>query len=138
MLVTAIRKVNFMSAVLQLLAMALIVSIGSIASAQSGPSDPSGTWRWKYDLNGATREDALELFAEDGKVTGVFHGVSGKPIKIKSGKFGPYVTDGETNATIPAGEVPTEVSFDRAVELLADRRAKGPAKKPARRVRAKK
>ncbi|MFM6968713.1 MAG: type I DNA topoisomerase [Microbacteriaceae bacterium] len=63
--------------------------------------------------------------------------VSGKPIKIKSGKFGPYVTDGETNATIPAGEVPEEVSFDRAVELLADRRAKGPAKKPARRTRAK-
>jgi DNA topoisomerase-1 len=63
--------------------------------------------------------------------------VSGKPIKIKSGKFGPYVTDGETNATIPAGEVPDEVSFDRAVELLADRRAKGPAKKPARRTKAK-
>lgn len=63
--------------------------------------------------------------------------VSGKPIKIKSGKFGPYVTDGETNATIPAGEVPEEVSFDRAVELLADRRAKGPAKKPARRTKAK-
>lgn len=63
--------------------------------------------------------------------------VSGKPIKIKSGKFGPYVTDGETNATIPAGEVPEEVSFDRAVELLADRRAKGPAKKPTRRTKAK-
>jgi DNA topoisomerase-1 len=63
--------------------------------------------------------------------------VSGKPIKIKSGKFGPYVTDGETNATIPAGEVPDEVSFDRAVELLTDRRAKGPAKKPARRTKAK-
>jgi hypothetical protein len=87
MLVAAIRKLNFMSTVLQLLAMASIVSIGSVASAQSGPSDPSGTWRWKYDLNGATREDALELFAEDGKVTGVFHGVSGKPINIKDAKL---------------------------------------------------
>jgi DNA topoisomerase-1 len=65
--------------------------------------------------------------------------VSGKPVKIKSGKFGPYVTDGETNATIPQGEVPEEVSFDRAVELLADRRAKGPVKKKptTRRVKAK-
>lgn len=63
---------------------------------------------------------------------------SGKPIKIKDGRFGPYVTDGTTNATIPRGEVPEEIDFDRAVELLAIKRAKGPvvrkkaaAKKPA-------
>ncbi|QNE35173.1 type I DNA topoisomerase [Leifsonia shinshuensis] len=57
--------------------------------------------------------------------------VSGKPIKIKDGRFGAYVTDGETNATIPRGETVDEVDFDRAVQLLADKRAKGPAKKPA-------
>ncbi|MEN0086431.1 MAG: type I DNA topoisomerase [Leifsonia sp.] len=60
--------------------------------------------------------------------------VSGKPIRIKDGRFGAYVTDGETNATIPRGETVDEVDFDRAVQLLADKRAKGPAKKPARRT----
>jgi DNA topoisomerase-1 len=67
---------------------------------------------------------------------------SGKPIKIKDGRFGPYVTDGVTNATIPRGETPEDVDFDRAVELLAIKRAKGPvvrkAKAPAKKTAAKK
>ena len=53
--------------------------------------------------------------------------VSGKPIKLKDGRFGPYVTDGTTNATIPRGERVEDVDFARAVQLLADKRAKGPA-----------
>ncbi|MFJ4296598.1 type I DNA topoisomerase [Curtobacterium sp. NPDC089689] len=66
--------------------------------------------------------------------------VSGKPIKVKDGRFGPYVTDGETNATIPRGEDVEAVDFERAVQLLADKRAKGPVKKkaPARKTAAKK
>ncbi|WP_291041907.1 type I DNA topoisomerase [Herbiconiux sp.] len=71
---------------------------------------------------------------------------SGKPIKVKDGRFGPYVTDGVTNATIPRGETVEEVDFERAVQLLADKRAKGPAtpkakaaaKKPAARKPAAK
>nr|WP_307219638.1 type I DNA topoisomerase [Microbacterium sp. SORGH_AS_0888] len=55
--------------------------------------------------------------------------VSGKPIKIKDGRFGAYVTDGETNATIPRGETVEDVDFERAKQLLADKRAKGPAPK---------
>ena len=54
---------------------------------------------------------------------------SGKPIRIKDGRFGAYVTDGETNATIPRGEDPMSVDFGRAVQMLADKRAKGPAPK---------
>ncbi|SDZ40092.1 type I DNA topoisomerase [Herbiconiux ginsengi] len=57
--------------------------------------------------------------------------VSGKPIRVKDGRFGPYVTDGTTNATIPRGETVEEIDFDRAVQLLADKRAKGPAKPKA-------
>lgn len=66
--------------------------------------------------------------------------VSGKPIKMKDGRFGPYVTDGETNATIPKGEDVEAVDHARAVQLIADKRAKGPVKKktPARRTAAKK
>ena len=61
--------------------------------------------------------------------------VSGKPIVVKSGRFGPYVTDGETNASLRSGDDPEEITLDRAIELLADRRARGPAKKPASRRR---
>jgi DNA topoisomerase-1 len=61
---------------------------------------------------------------------------SGKPIKIKDGRFGAYVTDGVTNATIPRGETVEEIDFERAVQLLADKRAKGPAKKPAAKKKA--
>jgi DNA topoisomerase-1 len=67
--------------------------------------------------------------------------VSGKPIRIKDGRFGAYVTDGTTNATIPRGETIEEIDFERAVQLLADKRAKGPAKPkaktPARKPAAK-
>ncbi|MAL06602.1 MAG: DNA topoisomerase I [Microbacterium sp.] len=57
--------------------------------------------------------------------------VSGKPIRVRDGRFGPYVTDGETNATIPRGETVDDVDFERAKQLLADKRAKGPAPKRA-------
>jgi DNA topoisomerase-1 len=57
---------------------------------------------------------------------------SGKPIRIKDGRFGVYVTDGTTNATIPRGESVEDIDFDRAVQLLADKRAKGPAKPKAK------
>jgi DNA topoisomerase-1 len=55
--------------------------------------------------------------------------VSGKAITVKSGRFGPYVTDGETNASLRSGDDPEEITLDRAIELLADRRGRGPAKK---------
>ena len=55
--------------------------------------------------------------------------VSGKAMVVKSGRFGPYVTDGETNASLRQGDDPEALTVDRAAELLADRRARGPAKK---------
>jgi DNA topoisomerase-1 len=63
--------------------------------------------------------------------------VSGKPIRVRDGRFGPYVTDGVTNATIPRGDDVDSIDFDRAVELLAEKRAKGPAKPKAKRAPAK-
>jgi DNA topoisomerase-1 len=63
---------------------------------------------------------------------------SGKPIKVKDGRFGPYVTDGVTNATIPRGESVEDIDFERAVQLLADKRAKGPAKPKAKKPAARK
>ena len=52
---------------------------------------------------------------------------SGKPLVVKDGRFGPYVTDGETNASLRRGDEVDGLSLERALELLAERRAKGPA-----------
>jgi DNA topoisomerase I len=57
--------------------------------------------------------------------------VSGKPMVVKEGRFGPYVTDGETNASLRQGDDPESLTVERAQELLADRRARGPATKGA-------
>jgi DNA topoisomerase-1 len=61
--------------------------------------------------------------------------VTGKPLVVKEGRFGPYVTDGETNASLRQGDDPESLTIERAQELLADRRARGPAKKPTARKR---
>ena len=52
-----------------------------------------------------------------------------KPIVVKDGRFGPYVTDGETNASLRKTDSVESITMDRALELLAERRAKGPSKK---------
>ncbi|MBI5338852.1 MAG: type I DNA topoisomerase [Mycolicibacterium rufum] len=57
--------------------------------------------------------------------------VSEKPMVIKDGRFGPYVTDGETNASLRKGDDVASITDARASELLADRRARGPVKKKA-------
>lgn len=62
---------------------------------------------------------------------------SGKPMVIKDGRFGPYVTDGETNASLRKGDDVASITDERAAELLADRRARGPAKRPARKAARK-
>lgn len=65
--------------------------------------------------------------------------VSGKPIRIRDGRFGAYVTDGETNVTIPRGQTVEDITFEVAVQMLADKRAKGPAtKRGAKKAPAKK
>ncbi len=82
----------------------------------------------KYGARRAS--SALAEFAEDP--------VSGKPIRVRDGRFGPYVTDGVTNVTIPRGEKPEEITYEKAVQMLADKRAKGPAPKRGVRTNAAK
>ena len=71
--------------------------------------------------------------------------VSEKPMVVKEGRFGPYVTDGETNASLRKDDTIEDLTDERASELLADRRARGPVKKkagarkaPAKKAAAKK
>jgi DNA topoisomerase-1 len=54
---------------------------------------------------------------------------TGKPIVLQNGRFGPYVTDGETNASLRVVDSVDTITADRAIELLVERRAKGPAPK---------
>jgi DNA topoisomerase-1 len=58
--------------------------------------------------------------------------VTSRPIVLKEGRFGPYVTDGETNASLRKGDTVDGITPERAAELLADRRASGPPAKKAR------
>ncbi|WP_326598294.1 type I DNA topoisomerase [Streptomyces sp. NBC_01803] len=57
--------------------------------------------------------------------------VTGQPVVVKDGRFGPYVTDGETNATLRRDDDPETITPERGYELLAEKRAKAPAKKTA-------
>jgi DNA topoisomerase-1 len=52
---------------------------------------------------------------------------------VKEGRFGPYVTDGETNASLRRGDDPESLTHERALELLAERRGKGPPAKRRKR-----
>jgi DNA topoisomerase I len=54
---------------------------------------------------------------------------TGKPIVLREGRFGPYVTDGETNASLRKGDTVESITPQRAIELLAERRAAAPAPK---------
>ena len=97
-----------------------------------------------------TLEQALEIFAQPKRRRGQAAArgplrelgqdpATEKPVVIKDGRFGPYITDGQTNVTVPRSEDPATISAERAFELLADKRAKGPAKKrTTRKTTAKK
>ena len=58
--------------------------------------------------------------------------VSGQPVVVKAGRFGEYVTDGEYNATLRKDDTVDSINLERAAELLAERRERGPAKKAAK------
>lgn len=95
-----------------------------------------------------TLEDALKIYAEPKRGRGATataplrelgdDPVSGKPVVVKDGRFGPYVTDGETNATLRKDDAVESVTIERAAELLAEKRARGPVKKVTRKPAARK
>jgi DNA topoisomerase-1 len=63
---------------------------------------------------------------------------SGRPMVIKDGRFGAYITDGEVNATLRRGDELETITAERGAELLAEKRAKGPAPKRPVKAAAKK
>jgi len=96
-----------------------------------------------------TLDEALKIYAEPKRRGGQSasaaplrelgtDSASGKPMVIKDGRFGPYVTDGETNASLSKSDQVESITDERASELLAARRARGPVKKAAKKTAAKK
>ena len=113
-------------------------------TAQNGPYGPylkkgtdSRSLQSEEQIFDITLEQALEIYAQPKYANRAATSlkefeadpVSGKPIRIKDGRFGAYVTDGATNVTIPKGQTPDDITFEVAVQMLADKRAKGPAPK---------
>jgi DNA topoisomerase-1 len=97
-----------------------------------------------------TLEDCLKLLAEPKRRRGQAR-VSTEPLRelgedpntnlpvvVRDGRFGPYVTDGETNASLRKGDTVEDITIDRAAELLQDRRDRGPVKKKAKKKAAAK
>ncbi len=113
-------------------------------TAQNGPYGPylkkgtdSRSLSGEEQIFDITLEQALEIYAQPKYANRAASflkefepdPVSGKPIRIKDGRFGAYVTDGTTNVTIPRGQTADDITFEIAVQMLADKRAKGPAPK---------
>ncbi|MEW1836125.1 type I DNA topoisomerase [Microbacterium sp. NPDC079995] len=117
---------------------------GAVITAQNGPYGPyikkgtdSRSIASEDMIFDITLEQALEIYSQPKYANRAATSlkefeadpVSGKPIRIKDGRFGAYVTDGTTNVTIPRGQTPDDITFEVAVQMLADKRAKGPAPK---------
>ena len=135
---------------------------GDVVTAQDGRYGPyikmgteSRSLADHNKLASVTMEEAVELFKQPngrgrGRSNSVLaelgkHPESELPIQVKSGRFGPYVTDGEVNATIPKDKEPEDVTLEQAIELIGAREqkmrdeGKDPrAKKPAKKKAAKK
>ncbi|GAB7191606.1 type I DNA topoisomerase [Kineococcus sp. NUM-3379] len=135
---------------LQLLSLPRVVGVdpesGDEITAQNGRFGPylkkgtdSRSLASEDQLFTVTLEEALAIYAQPKTRRGQTvkpplaelgpDPVSGQPIVVKEGRFGPYATDGTTNATLRKDDDPETLTLERAAELLADKRAKGPAPK---------
>ncbi|HEY2088023.1 MAG TPA: type I DNA topoisomerase, partial [Mycobacterium sp.] len=144
---------------LKLLSLPRVVGVdpdaGEEITAQSGRYGPylkrgndSRSLATEDQIFEVTLEEALKLYAEpkrrgrQGAAAPPLRELgndpaSGKPMVIKDGRFGPYVTDGETNASLRKGDDVLSITDARASELLADRRARGPVKRTAKKTAKK-
>ena len=141
---------------LRLLSLPRLVGVdpasGEEITAQNGRYGPylkrgtdSRSLATEQQIFDVTLEEALKIYAEPKRRgrTGAAapplrelgnDPATGQPMVIKDGRFGPYVTDGETNASLRKGDDVLSITDERAAELLADRRARGPVKRAAKKA----
>jgi DNA topoisomerase-1 len=124
---------------------------GAPVFARNGPNGPYINWakegkgenrsiETEAQLLTVTLEEALELLAKPRQRRGAKPPLkelgkdpaTGKEIVVKDGRFGLYMTDGETNVSFRVAETLENITLDHASERLAEKRAKGPAPKKAR------
>lgn len=120
---------------------------GPYLSKTDGKAKDSRSLESEEQILTITLEEALALFAQPkrrGRAAAKpplrelgTDPATDKPVVIKDGRFGPYITDGTTNVTVPRSTTPEEITADEAYQLLSDKRAKGPAKKKATKKTAK-
>jgi len=134
---------------LKLLSLPRVVGVdptsGDPITAQNGRYGPylkrgtdSRTLATEDAMFEVTLEEALAIYAQPKRGRGGSAAaplrelgedpVSKKPVVVKEGRFGPYVTDGEANATLRTEDAVETITLERACELLADKRARGPVK----------
>jgi len=82
----------------------------------------------KGGRRGAAAQEPLKVFEASP--------VTGEPIRLLSGRYGPYVTDGATNASLPRSTTPEDLTFEQAVQLLAERAARGGGRRSAKKKKA--
>lgn len=116
----------------------LIGRFGPYLTAGSQSANLGDDWRAPVKLS---LEEAVALIAEGGSkrkssAPSALKQLSDE-IKVMSGRYGPYVTDGKTNATIPKGTDPETLTLEQAQELIKAREAAGPSKRPKRRAPAR-
>jgi DNA topoisomerase-1 len=118
---------------------------GTVIEAQNGRYGPylrkgkdTRSLESEEQIFSVTLEEALKLFAQPKRGRTRTAAVvkelgedpeTGKQLSLKEGRYGPYVTDGETNASLPRGESPADMTLERAAQLVAEKRAKGPSKR---------
>ena len=95
----------------------------TLAAGRDAWSRRWNCWRSRRSRRGggARRKEPLKVFDASP--------VTGQPVRLLQGRYGPYVTDGVTNASLPRGATLEEVTFEYALNLLKERAAAGPAKR---------
>ena len=108
-----------------------LVAGGPFAARRYAAAGPgaAGAAQVERRGRGAVKREPLKVFEASP--------VTGNPVQLLAGRYGPYVTDGVTNASLPRGTSPEEVTLEYALNLLKARAEQGPSTKPARRTAKK-
>jgi DNA topoisomerase I len=117
----------------------VVVAVGRYGAYLTAGESKANVGDWRTGLT-ITLDEAVQALAakgagrQRGKAEailefGSIEGAAG-PVRVLDGRYGPYVTDGETNATIPKGTDPKTLTAAAALDLLQKKKAAGPSKRP--------